>query len=69
MKCKICSTQFHHCSSCDPDTSADFGLCEACWKGYDIREKFWAIDDAYHAAKEELRKEIDAIAKEKNSCS
>ncbi len=66
MKCKICSTQFHHCSSCDPDTPADFGLCKACWSKWGFERQFWAINDIYEEAKETLHKEIDAIAKEKN---
>jgi hypothetical protein len=66
MKCKICSTQFNYCGSCYPESSSDFGVCEACWKGHGIREKYWAIDEACYAAKNALQKEIDAIAKEKN---
>jgi len=66
MKCKICSTQFHHCSSCDPDTPADFGLCGMCWSKWGFGRQYEAINDIYEEAKDILQEEINAFAKEKN---
>jgi hypothetical protein len=43
MKCKICGSNNHYCSSCGTITEYDYEVCFDCWEKYEIGTKYYEL--------------------------
>ena len=61
MSCKICSYNFHYCSSCDQITEYDYSVCKVCWKKYGLDVKYEQLEEAKEKLEDAFIAEIDKI--------
>jgi len=61
--CKVCSSNYHYCSSCGDIPAHDFGLCYKCWINYGFEGVYERAKERADAIIEEAEENISQVIK------